>query len=382
MTAGSSKVALVIGDAELRNEIHAALAARSIQVLFERTPDISTDELRGTLLRLQPDALLLAAECGDLASAAAIPGGPALVAVHRSADPECILTAMRAGVKEFVYPPFHSRLPEALERVQQARSQSGTGSGRMLTFVSAKGGCGSTTVACHAAAELAIASTETVLLADFDPDGGGVGFLMNSKSPYSVSDAVENVARLDPSYWKALVSNGYPRLDVIQSAPPALLRPRVPEAQYREVLRFMRVNYAWTVLDVGRGRTAAFWNSFDASDEVFLVSTVDILALHQARQTVRALSEAGVGSDRLHLILNAVPRNPLVTPQEIEATLGATIYAVLPQDEEAMLEAQSTRRLAPSSTAYGKQITRLVSKLTGRTDPAPKRRFPFFSSVR
>jgi pilus assembly protein CpaE len=382
MTAGSVKVALVLGDAGLRNEIHSALAARSIQPLFERTPDISPDELRNTLLRLQPDALLLAAECSELAAAAAIPGGPALVAVHRSADPECILAAMRVGVKEFVYPPFQSRLPEALERIQHARAQSRTGSGRMIAFVSAKGGCGSTTVACHAAAELASASTETVLLADLDPDGGGVGFLMNSKSPYSVYDAVENVARLDPSYWKALVSNGYPRLDVIQSAPAALLRPRIPEAPYREVLRFMRVNYAWTVLDAGRGRTAAFWNSFDASDEVFLVTTVDILALHQARQTVRALSEAGVSSDQLHLILNAVPKNPLVTPQEIEATLGAGIYAVLPQDEEAMLEAQSSRKLAASSTAYGRQIARLISKLTGRTDPAPKRRFSFFSSAR
>ena len=53
------------------------------------------------------------------------------------------------------------------------------------------------------------------------------GFTKWDYQPGSIH-GVENVARLDPSYWKALVSNGYPRLDVIQSAAPALLRPRIP----------------------------------------------------------------------------------------------------------------------------------------------------------
>jgi pilus assembly protein CpaE len=383
MTSWLLKVGVIVADAALLAELRAALAANSVQVLFERTADTSVEELRATVLRLQPDALLLSAGCCELAAGvSALAGSPALVAIHPSADPERILAAMRSGVKEFVYPPFQSHLPDSLERVRQERTHSAARSGRLIAFASAKGGCGSTTVACHAAAELASARQERVLLADVDPDGGGVGFLMNSKSPYSLNDAVENVGRLDPSYWQALISNGYPNLEVIQGAPPTLFPSVRPESHLREVLRFMRVQYPWTVLDMGRGRTPAVWSGIEPPDDIFLVCTVDIMALHQARQAVRALGEVGVDGGRIRLVLNAVPKNPLVTPQEIEATLGVGIFAVLPSDEEAMVEAQSSRRLVSSSSAYGRQVARMVAKLTGQADPAPKRRFPFFSSAR
>jgi Flp pilus assembly CpaE family ATPase len=113
---------------------------------------------------------------------------------------------------------------------------------------------------------------------------------------------------------------------------------------------------------------------------VFIVSTVDVLALHHAQNLVKALVAQGVEIGRLQLILNAVPRDPLVTPQEIEATLGIGIYAVLSADTETLLEAQSARRLAEAYTTFGKQIGRAVSKLTGRAEATPKRRFSFFSS--
>ena len=60
-----------------------------------------------------------------------------------------------------------------------------------------------------------------MLLADLDVSAGMVAFLMKSVSPYSVADALNNVDRLDSSYWKALVSNGIPGLEVI-SAPTAV----------------------------------------------------------------------------------------------------------------------------------------------------------------
>ena len=60
--------------------------------------------------------------------------------------------------------------------------------------------------------ELGRAGGRKVLLADFDMDAGMVGFLMKVKSPYSILDAINNLHRLDASYWKALVSNGIPGL--------------------------------------------------------------------------------------------------------------------------------------------------------------------------
>jgi pilus assembly protein CpaE len=379
----SLKLGLVMRDAELREQIRAALQPSGARVLFERTSDVSSEEVRATLERLQPDVLVLEAGSCQLAeSAIGLANPPSTIAVHRVPDPELILAAMRAGLKEFIYPPVAARMTEALDRIRQNRAESDASlAGRMLYFLSAKGGCGATTVACHVAAELASAAAEKVLLADLDESGGAVGFVMHSRSGYTLDDAVENTSRLDPSYWAALVAGNGPNLDVIQSA-YTLGRTSAARDDLRlgEVLRFMRVHYPWTVLDLGRGRQPAVWDSLEPQDRVFVVSTVDLIALHQARALVKALQACGVESDRLQLILNAVPKDPLVTPQEIEATLGIGLYAVLSAEGAALLEAKSSRRLVSPHSSFGKQIGRAVSRLVGRSEAAPKRRFSFFSS--
>ena len=66
-----------------------------------------------------------------------------------------------------------------------------------------------------------------MLLADLDLDAGMVAFLLKTKSPYSILDAVNNIHRLDASYWKALVSNGIPNVEII-AAPATLASKQQP----------------------------------------------------------------------------------------------------------------------------------------------------------
>src|SRR5690349_20990678 len=79
-----------------------------------------------------------------------------IVALHVSAEAETILSAFRAGVNEFICPPLAANLRRALEwkAGEQRRRESGRHSARTVAFLSAKGGCGATTVACHVAVEL------------------------------------------------------------------------------------------------------------------------------------------------------------------------------------------------------------------------------------
>ena len=100
-----------------------------------------------------------------------------LIALHASAEPETILSAMRAGVNEFLNPPLDVSLRRALERrasenVSPGRATRVIPAVETLGFLSAKGGCGATTIACHAAVELGRVDGRKVLLADFDMDAG------------------------------------------------------------------------------------------------------------------------------------------------------------------------------------------------------------------
>src|SRR5207244_13450321 len=77
---------------------------------------------------------------------------PHIFAIHTVADPQLILQALRSGASEYLYPPLGDQLRQALGRIATERSNKAHAAhpgGRVLAFVSAKGGCGATTVACH-----------------------------------------------------------------------------------------------------------------------------------------------------------------------------------------------------------------------------------------
>ncbi len=147
-----------------------------------------------------------------------VPGAPEIIAIHPGSDPKTILHAVRSGAREYLYPPLSPTLEQALERIAEERQQKQETSrpgGRTLGFVSAKGGCGATTLACHTALELHRQTGHETLLMDLDLSAGLIRLLMKSKSRYSIVDALHNVNRLDASYWKALVSNGIKGFEVI-----------------------------------------------------------------------------------------------------------------------------------------------------------------------
>jgi pilus assembly protein CpaE len=307
---------------------------------------------------------------------------PQLVAVHTSAEPETILTVIRAGADEYVYPPMAANLPKALERILAGRDkqqQSATkGRGKVFGFFSAKGGCGATTIACHTAAEIARQTSQETLLADFDMDAGLVGFLMKSKSPYSILDAMSNTHRLDMNYWRALTSNGVPKLEVIRAPGVTAVREDPKPEDLRTVLRFVRFQYDHTIVDLGRGLNPLVLAGLEEVDEAFLITTLDVPALHQVKQIVQSLLDNGYGRARLRMILNRVPRNPDVMPAELEKLLGISAYSMLPDDYASIYEAYAEGQLLSSGTNLGRHLARLAGKLAGITEQGGKKKFSLF----
>ena len=302
-----------------------------------------------------------------------------MIALHTTAQPDAILTALRAGVSEYLYPPFHQNFKDALERLAKNRERAHERNrlpGKSLAFVSAKGGCGATTIACHVAMELPKLVQTKVLLADLDLQAGLIGFLVKTKSTYSVADAVHNLQRLDQSYWRALISNGIPNLEII-SAPTAPASKELSAPQLKQVLAFARTQYDWSVLDLGRNLNGATLSILDQVDETYLVTTHEVPALHQAKQMIRTLLDSGYPRENLHLLLNRIPKRLDVTLDEMEQMLGLPIYATLANDYNALQEVYAEGRLLDGNSQLGKSLARLSVKISGVTE-TKKKKFSLF----
>lgn len=378
LTAG-----LVISSESLMEEVRSALYNLPVRVQFEQREIGEWAAFLERLERTAPDILLV--ELDGLPDPLdqvtrqikATSGSPMVVVVHTSADPEKLLRAIRADADEYVYSPLETDLKRALERLAGERRKRVAGTrprGRAAGFVSAKGGCGATTVACHTALELHRLTKLDVLLADYDLESGLVGFLMKSQSRYSVLDAADNVHRLDLSFWKALVSNGYPGVEVISAPTDPLVRRQRNMDDFRQMIPFIRSHYDWMMVDLGSSLTPLAVSVLGELDELFVIATLDIPALHQTKQILRSLAEAGFGSEKTRLVMNRMPKRPDVTLDELEKMLGSPIYATIPNDYPGLFEAYASGSLIAPNSNLGKNYSRLAKRMAGLELGAPPKK--------
>ncbi len=379
LTAG-----IVIETKELWESLQAALQDLPVRIVLEQSEIADLSVLIERIERIRPEVMFLDISIlrtpldQVIRGIRSIPSPPVVLALNATAEPATILNAMRAGAAEYLYPPM-TELRAALERIGNelhTSKQAFRRGGHTIGFLSAKGGCGATTVACHTAIEIPAQVKGKILLADLDFDAGMVGFLLKSKATYSIADAVRNTQRLDENYWKALVTNGFvPGLEVITAPAPATKQALRPE-QLRFVLSFLRTQYDWIILDLGRSLSPSSSSALDEVDELFLVTTLEVPALHQAKLIVQKLLESGYSRNRVHLILNRAPKRYDITVEELEGMLGAPIYAVLPNDYQSVNESYTEGKMLASGSALGKHFGRLASKIVGV--PESKKKFSIF----
>lgn len=382
------KIGLLVSEANLWQQVQSALRDLPVTVVFEAATIEGMAPLIDKIAKFTPEVLLVHPEIlpeplpDFLRSLRAVGVHTEVVVIEREANTDDILTALRAGAKEYLYPPFVPSLKESLERISReieaAVDRKAPARGNVIGVLSVKGGCGATTLACHMALEIAHRRKTETLLADLDFSAGLIRILMHATSRYSMLDAVSNLQRLDPSYWRGLVSNGYEGLEVI-AATPVEAPHRMPQStELQRVMRFVRSQYSWTVADLGRGLDPFTLASVSDFETILLVTSMEMPALQLAKLTLRYILESGVSKDRVKLVINRFSKRHGLTREDVEAVLGAEAFGVIPNDYRSLEDAYSREKLLPENSQVRQAIAVLAEKLTGEGEQKPKKKFSLF----
>ena len=133
-------------------------------------------------------------------------------------------------------------------------------------------------------------------------------------------------------------------------------------------------------MDLGRSLNRLNMDALEETDEACLVTTLEIPALHQAKQIVQTLLDSGYGKSRMRLILNRVPKRMDVTTQELEKMLGVPVHGMLPDDFAGLVR---LLRGGPAAAAH-QRIWASISRGLPRSwlgieeDASMKRKFSLF----
>jgi pilus assembly protein CpaE len=371
--------ALVIGNRALWEQVHGCIRNLPVRLALEQHAEndpIEPESLLDRIERHRVEVVMLEASMVELPLEELVrrirstSAQPAVFVFHPEANPGLILEALRAGAAEYLYPPLTDTLRAALEKLSASRAKNGPGAasgpGKIFGFLSARGGCGATTFAAHVAVDVAQQLKRPSLLADFDFEAGMLRFLMKSKSTYSVHDAIENLHRMDASYWKAIISTHPNKIDLISATEDVASKQTPGPEQMAHLLRFIRSTYPLTIVDFGRSVSHAALDSLTELDVLYLLTTFDLTSLDHAKETIAMLDERGFGRNRLKVLLNRAPEKSAPDPAGVENFLGVPCSGVFTSDFMALYDAYSEGKMLDTTSKLGKELHALANSVRAR----------------
>jgi pilus assembly protein CpaE len=254
--------------------------------------------------------------------------------VARDPNPDVILQSMRAGANEFfTYPPPEETFHEAIRRSAARRTAAGHGqSASTLLFFGAKGGAGTTTLAVNCAVELARLSGQRTVIVDLKPGLGEVGLFLGVRSRYTLVDALDNMNRLDAEFLRELVAKHKSGLEILAGS-DNFDRPNGSDSgAVEEILRHLREEYEYVVIDAGSQINAGIAASIYTADMIGLVANPDVPSIRNAQRLLDRVRQMGASADRVRLLLNRAAEPFPIPPAQIEAAVGHPIDHMFPSD--------------------------------------------------
>ena len=381
--------AIVCPDRELGDRlVSALLESHRIGIVRRLEAYPNAVDLGRFLRAAAPEILFLSIETRQQALETAkhveeLVPGVQVVAINRTCDPQILLETMRAGIREFLSPPFeHQALLDALERVANLISQTAPVfelTDSVFAFLPAKAGSGATTIAVNTSLALSRMEGTNVLLADLDLNSGLVGFmLLLNQSPYSIVDAAENALELDENLWPKIIS-AKGSLDVL---PVGKLSPgfRIEAAQIRHILSYARRHYSAIVVDLSGMMEKYSIEILHEAKSVYIVCTAELPSLHLCREKLAFLRSQDLAG-RVRILLNRSQKRGQISLDEMEKLFGMPIHMTFPNDYAGVHAALTAGKNVNSSSPLGSRYRELAESMLGKKAEAPDRKRGFLDML-
>ncbi len=380
---GAASVLLVGLDAQGMGLVREVLAAEAAL-----PPNALTfAEALPAARRAKPDVLIVAYgkeadQALALAQAASreLPG-TTIIALSTKSSAEAILSAMRAGFKEFVVlPDDAARLRQS---VRDARGAAGgedddidADKGKVIAFAGAKGGVGTTTICANVAAELT--GLARVLIIDLDLMSGDVGSVLDVQSKDTLAEVVARLDRLDERTLSASCAVHRTKLHALLTPDdPTQLEGLNADAVLQIIDTAARA-YQFVLLDCGTHLDEAVGVALNVADFVVLVTTPDVLSVRDAFRRVKTWANLGVDKRRVRLVVNQWSKTAFLQLADIRQNLGLEIAATISEDRRivdlALNEGKLIRELG-RKTEVLKDLSAIVGLITedaSAIEDAPK----------
>ena len=302
----------------------------------------------------------------------------AVVLVRDQPTTHLLGTAMRAGIRDVLDRSaddfeLGQALRRAIEWSQGLQALGAPGGkkfakprGQIISIFSSKGGVGKTFLASNLAAAVAKKSDREVALLDFDLKLGDV-FPYWGQEPTRTASELQSLTATEEH--DDVVKLGTPMLDRlwafgVQPDPAAELFSGETAGK---VLRTLRSTFDYTIVDATNDYSDQTVAVFDLSDEIWLVTGLDVVGMRHLLIAMETLQSLGIQKDRLRVVLNRADSQVGPSLADVERVLKVQIDLTIPSSD---LVPRSLNKGVPAylsdpAADVSHSIDRIADKLLG-----------------
>jgi pilus assembly protein CpaE len=384
--ANTLTVVLVGPEEGRRSGVARALAGSQARVARELTSYPSLDEVP-LLLESGFDVVIVELDSDvehalDLVEAISADNSVTVMVYSTRSDAATLVRCMRAGAREFLSLPISpGTIEEAMVRAMVRRPAVRPvkkALGKLMVFVGAKGGSGVTTIATNFAVAVAQESRENAVLIDLSLPIGDAALGLGVRSEFSVVHALENLNRLDSTFFLKLLSKHSSGLSVL-AAPDMYAPLQITVEAIERLLTVARQTFDYVIVDAGSNPGLTSKALFKEAAGVYLITQVSISELRNSQRLLREFF--ATSRVKPEIVLNRFTQRSLgIDEKEIGKALTQEPRWKVPSDYPTAMRAQNTAKaMAMEDSPISRVIRQMARTACGLSKkPQKKNGFSLF----
>jgi len=337
---------------------------------LDKLSGMSSADAPSLLILAQP--LLNADELERLESLSIRHPHLATILICQQHSPEFLLRAMRAGVREVLNTNAEpSQLLMAVHRLESKRVTPAPALGKVLSFVSCKGGSGATFLAANLGFTLAALENKRVALFDLNLQFGDASlFVADQKPAATLAQVAQQIHRLDASFLAASMVQVSPSFGILAAPEDPISANDVQPEHIDVLLKLARQNYDYVLLDIGRNLDSVSVRALDQSDLIFPILQATLPYVRDGKRLLQVFRSLDYAADKINLIVNRYSNAGDIRLNDCEQAYGMRIFRTIPNHYEAA--AASVNQGVPilqlaRSSPVSKALQEMARTLAGET---------------
>jgi pilus assembly protein CpaE len=253
---------------------------------------------------------------------------------------------MKAGISEYIVAPVTS--VGFIESIAGLfNDPKAAPLGRIVSFVGAKGGVGSSTIAHNIGWALSQRQNIDTIITDLDLAFGTAALNFNQDGSGGIMDALAQPDRVDSTLIDRLMTKLGSKLSLL-NGPSTVDRDMSIDAHAVEtILNVVRFSAPLIIVDVPNMWAPWIKYTLLNSDEIIITATPELPALRNAKNLVDMLKAARPNDKPPRLILNqvGVPKRPEIPVNDFAKAIGLQPSVVIPHDPQSFGMAQGNGQM-------------------------------------